>query len=269
MAKRHLTKNPSTVSFHDEPVESEKKEKYKKILERAKGKSKNKPGPLEGTPRFDQMPSTDTRPEFTPGQNPERISETTEAGLQAMQRATSAKAEKEAKESSSDADFKFVKNELTDGNKEEKKESEEDKMRRVIESRLSDVDIGLYLMSGGELLQEVPIIPGKLVVEFRTATDYEEFYVDNQLSKERDMTNRQFFRRANEWALATHINSLNGTRWPKVLDPSGGINEEALEHRLGLVRQLPSQLFSMLMQNLAWFLDRVSTSLTMEALGNG
>jgi hypothetical protein len=99
-------------------------------------------------------------------------------------------------------------------------------------------------------------------------TDQEEAYVDSHLSKNRDATARVFLRSQNELALAFHIVSVNGTKWPNTV-VNGEINETAVEKRLSHVRKLSSPIFQLITRNLVWFLERVSKSITMEVLGNG
>jgi len=237
-----------TVPFHDDPP----KKSYKDTIAKVKAAGRDKPGDLTETPRFDSLP------EPPPAEAPSELSEHTTAGLEAMaqeserQRILTEELDQEAPEEAPP--------------KPEK--TQEEKVREAIEARCSELDIGQYLM-GGELLQNVPIVPDKLVVKFRTVTDLEEVYVDEELSTDEKMTGRQFVRRTNEWALVTHIHSLNGVKWAKIFDGDGTVSNKAMGQRMGNVRKLHSPVFNLLMTNLSWFLERVNDGLTMETLGNG
>ena len=241
------TKQSGTVPFHDAPP----KKSYKDTIAKVKAGGREKPGDLTSTPRFDSLP------EPPPPDAPTELSKHTVDGLEALADA----AERQ----------RILEEELGAEEEEEIPEpakTQEQRVREAIEARCSELDIGQYLM-GGELLQTVPIVPDKLIVKFRTVTDLEEVYVDDALSKDEKMTGRQFVRRTNEWALATHVHSLNGVKWAKIFDGDGTVNDKAMDQRMNNVRKLNSPVFNLLMTNLSWFLDRVNNSLTLEALGNG
>lgn len=250
------------VSFHDDAPASAASSRYKSVIEQAKAKQKARPGDLENVPRFDQ---TSNSWEGAPVGGPVKrentsptISKETERGLAALIEAAKEEEEQVAPQAVASSVETESEEELSD----------EDKIRKAMEARLTSIDIGQYLISG-EAVQKVVLIPGKLEVIFRTVTDYEEVYVDEQLSKEKEVSTRQFMRRSNEWALATHILSVNGQKWPLAIDADGTINDAAMQRRLSHVRRLSSPIFVMLVQNLGWFLERVQKALTLEALGNG
>lgn len=246
-----------TVSFHDHPPEKDKTEEYKEALKRAKDSQKSRPGNLENTPRFDQAAT------WKEGHSEgDFLSPATKEGLAAMARA--AKAEERGATTTPQPPPTITE----DLPKEEEELTDDEKLRKAVEARLEEIDIGEYLMSG-ELIQSIPIIPGKLVVEFKTVSDLEESFVDTKISENPNLTNRQFLRKMNELALVIHIHTVNGNKWPVLLDGDGTINEKAAEARLRHIKKLSSPVFNMLTQNLAWFMDRVSSCLTASALGNG
>lgn len=241
---------------------------YKAIVERAKARaSQERPGPLQNTPRFDQL--QDRGLEVHPVANPERasvISDKTVEGLKALAAASprpkppvDEDAEEKAETPTTGATLPA----------EEKEQTEEEKLRANIEARLAPIDIGQYLVSGGEVTQLVPIVPGKLEIRFRTVTEYEEGWVDTYLSKQGSLSNRQILRALNECSLACYIESVNGTKWPPAVGRDGQVIPQNIDDRLGRVRKMHSSVFALLVQNLGWFIDRVNKSLTVEALGNG
>ena len=252
-----------TVSFHDQPPTEENTNKFKDALKKAKETQRDRPGNLEGTPRFDQAGSWSEAP---PAEG-SFLSPQTKQGLEAMAR--SAKKAQQTSENS-----KAVQESTSTTEKEEVKEpdtplTEEEKLRAAIEARLEEIDIGQYLMSG-EIRQEIPIIPDKLEVTLKSVTDLEESYVDTLISKDPStLSNRQFLRKMNELALCIHIHSVNGNKWPKTVDGDGTINEDAINVRLRHIRKLSSPVFNLLTPNLSWFIDRINKSLTASALGNG
>ena len=239
---------------------------YKAIVERAKARaSQERPGPLQNTPRFDQL--QDRSLEVNPVANPERasvISEKTVEGLKAL-----AAAAPRPKPEPEEGEEKSETVNVSAAPVEEKEQTEEEKLRASIEARLSPIDIGQYLVSGGEVTQLVPVVPGKLEVRFRTVTEYEEGWVDTYLGKQGNLTNRQILRALNECSLACYIESVNGTKWPPSVGRDGQVIPQNIDDRLGRVRKMHSSVFALLVQNLGWFIDRVNKSLTLEALGNG
>ena len=253
------TKRP--VSFHDDPPSAEESNKFKDALKRAKQSQREKPQDLDNVTRFDQTGTWKEEPQTEGG----FLSPETKRGLEAMAR--SAKNEERSKAAMSSAPQQVFSKEPE---LEETKElTQEEKLRKVIESRLDEIDIGQYLMSG-EVKQTVSIIPGKLEVVFKSVTDLEESYVDTVISKEPgNISNRQFLRKMNELALCIHIYSVNNNKWPTVIDGDGTINEESINSRLRHIQKLSSPVFNMLTQNLSWFIDRINESLTASALGNG
>ena len=254
-----------TVTFHDDPPSEAATNKYKAALKRAKDTQRERPGDLKNTPRFDQ---TDTWSNNQPESGTNFLSPETKQGLETLARAAKAEARPQSAPSMEPAPTPApTKNDVVEETKEEL--SEEDKLRNAIESRLTSIDIGEYLMSG-EIRQEVPIIPEKLVVTFKTVSDQEESFVDNNISTEpKTISNRQFLRKMNELALVIHIYSVNGTKWPVLINGDGTINEQSVESRLRHIKKLSSPIFNLMTQNLAWFTDRVTKALTSSALGNG
>lgn len=253
-----MTQKPAS-SFHDAPPEGGK---YSKVIENAK-RAKERPGPLEGTPRFDQLPE---REKAHPVEPKEALSPKTAAGLEALA---------QVQETHKISDETLLREMGREEPEEEDEfagmtpdEVREKKLRTAVEERLSPIDISPYFV-GGSVMQHVPIIPDKFEVKYRTVTDLEETYVDSELVEEGEISPRQFLRRTNEWALATHIEALNGTKWPPIFDGDGTVNEKAMKLRMGNVRKLHTPVFNLLVSNLQWFLDRVNNSLTVEVLGNG
>jgi hypothetical protein len=253
-----------SVPFHDAPTAGASK--YADVIAKAKaGQVAERPGDLVNTPSFDETQRSweSRKPQKT------QLSAKTTSGLSALAERNAQLERPPADAPGDDEDDSSTSS--TETAPEPSKAApmdETEKLRKSVEARIvGTIDIGQYLING-EVTQLVPIIPGKLEVTFRSVTDLEEAYVDAQLSKNKELTTRTFVRMSNEWALAFHINSVGSNRWPPTV-VDGKINEAALEKRLGHVRKLSSPIFQLLAQNLVWFLERVSKSITMEVLGNG
>ena len=237
---------------------------YRKIVERAKAQAGERPGPMQNTPRFDEPPPP-------PVAQAPRLSPQTVRGLESLAQAMPVPpaAPAPVQEPAPAAATVPVVEAPVSG---ESPLDETEQLRRGIEGRLRALDIGQYILNG-ELMQLVPVIPGKLEVRYRTVSEYEEGWVDAHLAKQnaanKEMTQRQFLRLMNECSLACHIHSVGGSAWPVVLNGDGTVNESHMEERLRRVRKFPSAVFALLTQNMGWFLERVSKALSAEALGNG
>lgn len=248
------------TQFSDAPIVPP----YKKIIENAKARvGQDRPGPLQNTPRFDQMENRSLSPDSQQQVSAERgsaLSEKSVEGLRALAAAQPRPAavdpEMETAEKAEEAVPAPI---LTD----------DEKLRAKIESRLRDIDIGQHLLSGGEVSQSVPVVPGKLEVKFRMITEYEEGWVDSYLGRNKELTQRQFLRAMNECSLAFYVEGVNGVAWPPATGRDGQVIPQNIDERLSRVRKMHSSIFALLVQNLGWFVERVNKALTMEALGNG
>lgn len=256
----------TTTQFSDAPAPVPP---YRKIIDQAKARAaqQDRPGPMQGVPRFDQLPDRNAPIEVHPTANSDKplLSEKTVEGLKAM----NVQAQRLQKSAEAAEDQADVVKDAEINPPVQLELSEEEKLRQAIEKRITPIDIGQYLLSGGEITQNVPIIPGKLEIKFRTITEYEEGWVDTYLGKQKDLTNRQVLRALNECSLACYIESVNGVKWPPAVGRDGQVIPQNIDERLSRVRKFHSSIFALLVQNLGWFVERVNKSLTTEALGNG
>lgn len=263
-----------------------------KALARAKARGTARgqiPGDLENVPRFD---APESRMQPAPGHNrppPSSLSDQTVKDLEGLAAAQPAPQELPEDENEPVWDEATVRKVLdvsaTKANRileilnpEEAKTPEEIE-RRTVEGRLREIDIGQFLMNG-VTTQIVPIIPAHLVVAYQTISDELEVFIDEELAKEAaeirrkrgadgDISQREYIRRSNEWALAVHVQSYKGTAWPASLNADGTVNRDSMQQRLRKVRALPSPVLPFLTRNLGWFLDRVQAQLNLGVLGNG
>ena len=278
--------------------------RYRSIIEAAKqrGSSRERPGPMQNTPAFDQKVESGIRYDG-PGPQPDaELSDDTQRGLDALNRQMQAQTTalgKEEEEESGEMTLQEIQDRFGLDTARalavelilypERDNRPEQELRRRIESRCSKIDLGQYLMNGIASQRVTIIEPADdgshegLKVAYQTILDAMEVYIDRQLSIELakfrattgragragDMSQREYERRNNEWFLAAHIFSYQGTKWPNIYTPDGEIRSEAMEDRLQRVRKLPTRVFTLLSTNLGWFMDRVANELTVAALGNG
>lgn len=271
--------DPVNIQRGEGPSDAEEA-KLKDAISRAKrkGRARVRPGDMEGTPDFDDI-ARGQGIQPAPGADapPTELSDDTRRGLDAM---ASAMARQPA------------------GGEEQEPEEEpaspapaltqEERIKAAIEGRLEPIDIGQFLMNN-IVSQRVPIIEtssAKLIVTYQTVHDAVEVFIDARLAEEAaeirtvrdesgkklydvEMSQREYIRRQNEWALAAQIKSYQGDAWPSPVRQNGDVNPEAMMQRLRNVRQLPSPVFALVTQSLGWFIERVGNALTAAALGNG
>ena len=272
--------SPVAIQRGEGPTEAEEK-RLRSAIDRAKakGRTRQKPGAMSGTPRFDdvaagQVPAPHSAP-------PAELSEETQEGLDALNEAmVRQQVSSQAAEEADDEEAALPAQEVS--------LTREERIKRAVEARLIPIDIGEFLVNG-TVSQRVPIIDtdsAKLIVTYQTVREVVEVFIDGCLAEEAaeirtvrddagkklydvEMSQREYIRRQNEWALAAQIKSYQGTDWPSPVRSNGDTHAEAMTQRLRKVRELPSPVFALLTQNLGWFIERVGNSLTSAALGNG
>lgn len=217
--------------------------------------------PLSNTPSFDSLERAAPAPTGAPPP-PSRLSDDTAEGLQRLM-AAQEQARTAAPAPAAEAP--------EDKEPEDKELTEDEKLKVAIEKRLKPIDVGQHLMGSGEVLQRVPIIPGKLEPVYRTVSEYEEGWVDAWIRKQGDgdLSGRQYNRLMTEISLAFAIHTLGGQTWPPTIDKAGRVIDDAVEDRLIRVRKLSATVTNFLALNMGWFIERVNKALTAEALGNG
>lgn len=276
------------------------------VLDAAKARALAKggrPQDMTGTPRFDRVEEDAKAMRPAPGHNmaPPTLSPQTSAALEAIAAANQRSPAEEPvveDEALPDLDMQAIGELLRVDMRTAKRihdilhpEKDSDtSRRRAVEKRIvNKLDIGEFLMNG-TVTQRVPVIPVTettrtgLEVTYQTVHDVVESYVDRALADEAakirkvregetfvdsEMSQREYVRRQNEYALATHVKSYGSTSWPAVVKPDGNVDENAMQKRISLVKQIPSPLFTLLVNNLGWFLERVQEALDVAVLGNG
>ncbi len=285
----------------------------REILERAKARSRangtkgERPGALEGVPRFDQIRS-DPRMVAAPGAGsapPSTISRGTADALAAVAAANQSPPSDVGEPVQVDSPELLGLGDIVEilgcDQRAAKKISEilyQDRdpsgyaaHRKAVERRVGPLDLGEFLMNG-VASQAVQIIPASdthkgLQIVYSTVVDGVEAHVDALMGDEAarirhvrlheggdkvidaNMTEREFVRRQNELAVAVHVRSYMGQAWPAITDAQGNVNADAVRTRVAKVRQIPSPLFVMVVNNLGWFLERVQETLDVAVLGNG
>jgi hypothetical protein len=143
--------------------------------------------------------------------------------------------------------------------------------REVIEGRLKPLDIG-DMITKREIVQEVPIIPGKLTAMFRTFSQRENIWVLQYLY-DFPGSNAYVQELLNTCQLVCGLVSINGQYLPdhrtNVGTPSEAVDRDAFKKKMFHVTSFPIQLVADISVQMLWFQDRVSKLLTIDELKNG
>lgn len=141
-------------------------------------------------------------------------------------------------------------------------------LRAAAEKKCRPIDIASFFQSG-VVEQQVEILPGRLVVIFRTSTPDEESWANRKLFDLGRTSDRIWNQTSVLLSLAVGIASINGTRWPATTNQSGDLNASDMETRLKRAGMLSTPISMLLSLHLAWFTERVNAALSLEAVKNG
>ena len=145
------------------------------------------------------------------------------------------------------------------------------KTRKAIEDRCDEMDFADLVLTG-RVSQHIPVIPGKLEVEYQSLKASENFWVERQAEKEAlsDWALRSWMGYAR---LALSIQSLNGKHMGDVYEPHNPkkISEVLFREKFEAVMDLGEKPVEYLLVNLSWFADRVErlSDNDFELLKNG
>lgn len=125
------------------------------------------------------------------------------------------------------------------------------------------------LIIHGEVHQEVTILPGKLVITFRTTSGAEDLSVKKLMYSSEAGSTRYIVDKFSLMNLAVGLFAVNDKRYPPHLNDKDEFDEEMFDIKFKKVLKMPSQLLADLVGNYIWFDRRVRKLLVAEELGNG
>ena len=143
-----------------------------------------------------------------------------------------------------------------------------EKRRKAIESRCKDMNL-VDLITEGQVLQNVPIVPGKLEVTYRSVSSGEDLEIKRMLYNIRREVPRYQVDAYSVMSLTLAVHAINGHPLPDHNDESGNFSETRFNKKFELVKKYPIQLVADLGINYIWFDIRVKKLFSVEALGNG
>jgi hypothetical protein len=143
--------------------------------------------------------------------------------------------------------------------------------RAVIESRLAPLDIEDLIMKK-EIIQLIPIIPGKFELELRTISQNENLWIEQHLY-EHPGSDRYVTELHSTFKLVCALVSVNNQRLPDHRKDVGTrqehVDRDKFEEKMFHVASHPVQIIADFGAQCNWFNDRVNALFSVENLKNG
>lgn len=218
---------------------------------------------------------------------PGNLSDETKGGLdaiarfqeraeQAQQEETAGTTEEQIRANDEELSKKFMKDNLGIENPEEfftKYNEEMDQLqdpvlKKAIEARCATLDL-VQLLEEGEARQDVPIVPGKFVVTFRTISGEEDLEIKRLLFGVQS-SDQYAYDLLSMYQLAAGLFSINGRKIPTHLNDDRGFDKDKFISKFRLLRKYPMAMLASMSVNFGWF-DRRTRALfvDVEGLKNG
>jgi hypothetical protein len=143
--------------------------------------------------------------------------------------------------------------------------------KEIIESKLTALDLS-DLVSDGYVVQDVPVVEGKLTFTFRSQTGEEDLELKRMVmveSKSLEVSDRYLLDKYAFMSLTLGIEKINGRMLGTVYDKEGNFSEEQFIAKLKKVLRLPLHLLASIGVNQMWFEQRVRKLCVAEKVGNG
>ena len=143
--------------------------------------------------------------------------------------------------------------------------------RKIIEGRLAPMDVGDLVLQGF-LIQDVPIIPGKFEVSFRTAegdTDLAIKRIIMEDAKSLEVSERYYLDKFSLMSMAALLYSINRKPLPDQYNEHGLFDDDKFRKKFQLVSRYPFHMLASIGVHAMWFEERVRKLFVMEKVGNG
>lgn len=149
-----------------------------------------------------------------------------------------------------------------------------EKEREVVEARLKPIDISEGLMTGS-FTQEVPIVPGQLVVQYRSLTTLDHYEINARVYlkiRERPEYEQVSGLLMGLYQTVASVARINGTEFPAHVKREKGktvFDDAVFEQKLEDFMSYPLPLIGSLGVHGQWFDNRVRKLFTAASLKNG
>jgi hypothetical protein len=143
------------------------------------------------------------------------------------------------------------------------------KRRKEIESRLEPMKLEDLLMKD-EVQQNVPVVPDKFEILFRSITPEENLYIKRYVAKnDTGQSDQYILEKFGMCQLVCSVLALNGRPLPDHRAQDGSIDDAAFDKKLKILLRKSGYIIADLGINYGWFDIRVRKLLSPDALGNG
>lgn len=143
-----------------------------------------------------------------------------------------------------------------------------ERRKKTIEGRCKPMNI-VDLITQNEVIQVVPIVPGKFEPAYRSVSAAEDLEVKRMLYSIRRELPKYQMDAYSVMSLTLAIHAINGHPLPSHLDSNGDFDETLFRKKFTLVKKYPLQMIADLGVNYIWFDLRVKKLFTEDTLGNG
>lgn len=145
--------------------------------------------------------------------------------------------------------------------------------KKAIEDRLPPLNFE-DLITKREIIQDVPIIPGKFSVGFRTVREKEYVWVLQHLYEVTGVSSTAHIEELSAaFRLVCAVRSINGRLLPDHRDnvgqPDEEVNVDKFKKKLDILMGFPMHVYADMGINYNWFLDRVTALFSVDNVKNG
>lgn len=146
-----------------------------------------------------------------------------------------------------------------------------EEQKKIIEARLQPMDVG-DLISNMFLIQRVPIIPHKFVVEFTTLDAETDLALKRLIMEDSasvTVSDRYYLDKFGLMSVAAVIHKINDKPFGDITDSKGNFDDAKFRTKFSRVLKLPMPMVTSIGANAFWFDLRVRKLFRAEEVGNG
>jgi len=181
--------------------------------------------------------------------------------------ADAAKAETKAEEKKADEEDVFSMFDFG-GRNEAERVLNNRKRSAEIEGRCAPMSLDDLILKD-EVQQNVPIVPGRFEVLYRSMTPDESLFIKRYVAKDQGQSDQYLMERFSLCQIACSVLAINGRPLPDHRNTEGVIEEKLFESKLKAVMKKSAYVLADIGINYAWFDIRVRRLLNSGDLGNG
>lgn len=142
------------------------------------------------------------------------------------------------------------------------------KRRKEIEARCEPMKLEDLIMKD-EVQQDVPIVPEKFVVRYRSATPQENLFIKRLLSDDKVESDNYLMEKYGIYQLTLSLVAINNIALPSHLDENGTPKDDLFQKKLKMIMKKSGFVIADLGLNYFWFDIRVRRLLNPDDLKNG